>query len=313
MLQQTRVDTVRDYFPRFMKAFPTVRDLAAADEQEVFKLWEGLGYYRRASNLHKGARQVAALYGGRVPDTVDELLTISGIGPYTAGAIASIAYGKRAAAVDGNVIRVTTRLYGITGNVGQADIRRQIETTAQEAVPEDRPGDFNQALMDLGASICTPGTPDCTSCPLHALCRACADGNAENLPELPNKRPPRPMDYDVILAVSSGRVLMRCRTEAMLQGLWVYPMLEGHRVPEELPPAAARRLHLPFREVEPLGSARHVFSHQIWQMKLWSLPLPDGCEAPEGWRFVTLQEMEALPLPTAVKAAKEAAGKLLAK
>ena len=304
MLQQTRVDTVRDYYPRFMAAFPTVTALAAAEEQAVFKLWEGLGYYRRAANLHRGARQVAERWGGRVPDTVEELLTVSGIGEYTAGAIASIAYGRRVPAVDGNVIRVVTRLTGDDTPLKETAALRRVKERAAALVPEDRPGDFNQAMMDLGATVCVPGTPDCAACPLQTLCRAAREGNAEGIPNLPGKKPPRPIDYEVLLILSGGRVLMRCRTEALLRGLWVYPLVEGRLEPLRLAELTAKRLGTGVPLPEPLGEARHVFTHQVWRMRLWLLRVPEGLAAPAGWRFVTAEDMRALPIPTAMRAAK---------
>ena len=313
MLQQTRVDTVRAYFPRFMAAFPTVNALAAAEEQAVLKLWEGLGYYRRADHLHRGAKQVAERWGGRVPDTVEALLTVSGIGEYTAGAIASIAYGRQVPAVDGNVIRVVTRLTGNAESLGTAAAMRRVKEQAAALVPAARPGDFNQAMMDLGATVCTPGTPDCAACPLRAVCRAFAEGDAEGLPNLPGKKPPRPVDYDLLLIYSGARVLMGCREEALLQGLWCYPLREGHDTPEALQRAAEKRMKLRCTLPRLLGEARHVFTHRVWQMRLWEVRVPENAEAPAGWRFVSGTEMDALPIPTAVKAARACAAETLRK
>lgn len=185
MLQQTRVETVIPYYHRFMAQFPTVHALAEAPEEAVLKCWEGLGYYSRARNLQAGARQVMAAYGGELPHQVEELLKIKGIGAYTAGAIASIAYGEPAPAVDGNVLRVLSRLQDIRENVAMPSAKRQIEQSVRALIPSERPGDFNQALMDLGARICTPGTPDCASCPLQGLCQGLASGVPEELPVLP--------------------------------------------------------------------------------------------------------------------------------
>ncbi|MDO4484092.1 MAG: A/G-specific adenine glycosylase [Clostridia bacterium] len=245
MLQQTRVETVLRYFPRFMERFPTVQALADAGEDEVLKMWEGLGYYSRARNLHKGAKQVAAEYGGAVPRDADTLRKISGIGDYTAGAIASIACGQAVPAVDGNVIRVISRLRGVRENVGIPSVKRQITELAAALVPQDRPGDFNQALMDLGSRVCVPGTPDCAACPLQPFCDAFDAGDAEDLPQLPRKNPPKVIDYDVLLLRSpSGRVLVRQRTEAMLRGLWVFPMAEGHQTGTALKRFVRQKLKL---------------------------------------------------------------------
>ena len=310
MLQQTRVETVLSYYERFLSRFPTVEALAAAREDEVLKLWEGLGYYRRAANLHKGARQVAAEYGGELPQDVDTLKKISGIGEYTAGAIASIAFDQRVPAVDGNVIRVVSRVRGIRENVGVPSVRRRLQQEAAALVPQARPGDFNQAMMDLGATVCVPGTPSCERCPVAALCDAYHAGDAEELPELPRRNPPREIDYDLCLIFSGNRVLMRQRTERMLQGLWVFPMLEEHHPLRQLPGLVRRRLGLTVSAPEAVGEARHVFTHQVWRMRMyWMNTMEDT--APEGWRFVTAEEMDALTLPTAVgKAAAIAREKL---
>lgn len=303
MLQQTRVETVLSYYQRFIDRFPTVEALAAAPEDEVLKLWEGLGYYRRARNLHRGARQVAEELGGVIPSDVKELLKISGIGEYTAGAIASIAYDQPVPAVDGNVIRVVSRVRGIRENVGIPSVKRQITQAAAELVPQERPGDFNQAMMDLGATICVPGTPSCERCPVAEMCDACREGDTEDIPELPRKNPPKVINYDLCLIYNGDRVLMRQRTETMLQGLWIYPMIEEHHTAKQLPALVKRRIGLPVADIQPAGEAKHVFTHQVWQMKIYTMQTT--AEAPTGWRFVTLEEMEALTIPTAVKKAKE--------
>lgn len=310
MLQQTRVETVLTYYPRFLSAFPDLPSLASAPEDAVMKQWEGLGYYRRARNLHRGAQQVVEDFGGCLPSTVPELMKIHGIGAYTAGAIASIAFEQPVPAVDGNVIRVMARLHGIRENAGIPSVRRRIEEAAAQAVPRQRPGDFNQALMDLGATVCTPGTPSCERCPLTALCDAYREGDAEALPELPQKRPPRMLNYDVCLIYddAGSRVLVRQRTETMLGGLWVFPMLESWHTLPELPGAVRRKTGLRVEDVQPRGSARHVFTHQIWEMKLYAMQAVQQ-SAPEGWRFVTWTEMETLAMPTAMKKAVEVARK----
>lgn len=302
MLQQTRVETVLSYYERFLSRFPTVEALADAPEDEVLKLWEGLGYYRRAANLHRGAQQVMAEYGGELPQSVDTLKKISGIGEYTAGAIASIAFDQQVPAVDGNVIRVVSRVRGIRENVGVPSVRRRLQREAAALVPKTRPGDFNQAMMDLGATVCVPGTPSCEGCPVAALCDAYHAGDAEDLPELPRKNPPRNIDYDLCLLFSGNRVLMRQRTERMLQGLWVFPMLEEHHAPGRLPGLVRRALGLTASVPEAAGEARHVFTHQVWHMRIYLMHVKEET-APEGWRFVTAEEMDALALPTAVEKA----------
>lgn len=312
MLQQTRVETVLSYYDRFLQRFPTVQALAEAPEADVLKMWEGLGYYRRARNLHRGAQQVVQEFGGRIPDTVEALRKIHGVGDYTAGAIASIAYDVPTPAVDGNVIRVVSRLKDLRENVGVPSVKRRLTAMAAELVPEERPGDFNQALMDLGARICVPGTPSCEQCPFMQVCDACREGDAEDLPVLPRKNPPRSIDYDLCLIFSGDKVLMRQRTETMLQGLWVYPVLEEHHDADVLPEMLRRKLGLMVTNVQPAGDAKHIFTHQIWQMKLYIMQTAADASAPEGWRFVTLPEMKALTLPTAIKAAAKIVQETLA-
>lgn len=307
MLQQTRVETVLRYYPRFMQRFPTVQDLAEASVEDVLKLWEGLGYYRRARNLHLGAQQVAAEYGGVIPKDVKQLMTIQGIGAYTAGAIASIAYGKCVPAVDGNVIRVVSRVCGIRENVGIPSVKRQIEQQAASFVPQQRAGDFNQAMMDLGATVCIPGTPDCDRCPLQKVCDAYAQEDMDEIPQLPRKNPPKQLTYDVYIIVDNqNRVLMRQRTETMLQGLWVFPMQEEHHKEKQLPGQIRKQLGLAVSDIQYEGEARHVFTHQVWQMALYTMRT-NAMQAPEGWRFITAEEMRRITIPTAMKAAVHAA------
>ncbi len=309
MLQQTRVETVRRYFPRFMERFPTLAHLARAPLTDVLKCWEGLGYYRRAQNLHRGAQQVMAEYGGLLPADPARLRSITGIGPYTAGAIASIAFGVRCPAVDGNVIRVVSRVAGIREDVAVPSVARRIAAIAGEWVPAQRPGDFNQALMDLGASLCCPGTPDCARCPLTSLCDAYAAGDAEELPQKSRATPPRVIPYDVVLLLRDGRALLRQRTETMLQGLWVFPLLEGAKTPGELVKALHRSPGIACAYVRPLGHARHVFTHQVWEMRLHLMETAEP--APAGYQFATANEINALPIPTAMRRPKALALEIL--
>lgn len=310
MLQQTRVETVLRYYPRFMARFPTVEALAEAPLEDVLKCWEGLGYYRRAQNLHRGAQQVVAEHQGQLPRTVEALRKITGIGPYTAGAIASIAFGVCTPAVDGNVIRVCSRVAGIREDVALPSVLRRISDTVQQWLPPERPGDFNQALMDLGASRCCPGTPDCASCPLAPLCDACALGDAEELPYKSRAAAPRAVPLDVALLIQDGRVLLRQRTETLLQGLWVFPLTEGHHTAAQLTRSLTRQLNLACTYLRPLGEARHVFTHQVWEMQLHLLTCSGA--APTGYRFADLAELEALPIPTAMRRPRTLAEEILA-
>jgi A/G-specific adenine glycosylase len=175
MLQQTRVDQARPYFDRFIDRFPTIFDLAEAPQQEVLKVWEGLGYYSRARNLHHAAQTVVEKYNGELPDQYEEISELKGVGPYTAAAVLSIAFNKPHAAVDGNIIRVLSRYYGIEKDIRSTTTRRQIQELADELIDRDRPGDFNQALMDFGAMVCTARDPYCLLCPMREFCKAFHD------------------------------------------------------------------------------------------------------------------------------------------
>ena len=303
MLQQTRVETVLSYYRRFLSRFPDLPSLAAASEAEVLKEWEGLGYYSRARNLWRGAQQVMAEYGGVLPRDPELLRKISGIGPYTAGAIASIAYDVPVPAVDGNVIRVLSRVYGIRTDASAPETRRRIETLAASLVPEERPGDYNQAVMDLGATVCVPGTPDCGRCPLSAFCDAFRAGDAAALPVLPGAKPQKVVPYALVLITSGDRVLMRRRTERLLEGLWCFPLFEGEFTPEELRVQIRKKLRLACPVPEEAGSARHVFTHRIWQMRLYKTGAEASAPAPAGYEFIPLSRLGDLPLPVAMSAA----------
>lgn len=306
MLQQTRVETVLSYYSRFLSLFPTLQSLAEASEADVLKAWEGLGYYSRARNLWKGARQVAEEYGGVLPEDPAKLRTICGIGPYTAGAIASIAYDIPVPAVDGNVIRVLSRLCGIRTNALKPETYRRIESAAATLVPPERPGDHNQAMMDLGATVCVPGTPDCAHCPLTAFCDAYAAGDASDLPVLPRSKPPKVIPWAVLLIRRGSSVLMRVRTERLLQGLWCFPMIEGDLPPEETRRQAEKKLKIPLTALKDAGSARHVFTHQVWQMRLYETGAEASASAPAGYEFVPLDRLDELALPAAMNAAVNA-------
>ena len=224
LLQQTRLEMMLPYYERFTKAFPTVSDLAGADEDRLMKLWEGLGYYRRARHLHRAAKLIVNEFGGRLPQRADEWQRLPGIGRYTAGAIASIAFGERVPVLDGNVKRVLSRLFAIETCVDEAETQRLLWSIAEKLVPEKVPGDFNQALMELGSRICTPKSPRCDECPVRKRCDARALGRQRSLPVRREKRPVP--HYHVVAAaiVKNGRYLLGKRPVAdMLGGLWEFP------------------------------------------------------------------------------------------
>ena len=305
MLQQTRVEAVKPYYRRFMAELPDVESLAAVDDDRLMKLWEGLGYYSRARNLKKAARLVVDEYGGVFPHSRGELLKLPGVGDYTAGAIASIAFGIPAAAVDGNVERVLCRYDAVQEEVGTPAVRRRIEARAQELVPADRPGAFANAMMELGATVCTPRNPACLMCPVRDGCRGLAQGLAAELPRKARKKPQRVERRAVLLVLAEGRVLVVQRREKLLGGLYVFPDVllgDGPADPSALC-AQMDALGLETAYDGALGSARHVFTHIIWEMEIFALAAR-RCGPVDGGRWVTAQELSGLPLPTAVKAAR---------
>jgi A/G-specific adenine glycosylase len=262
MLQQTRVKTVEDYFPRFLGEYPTVQKLAKADVGEVLASWSGLGYYRRARSLHAGAREVIANYGGKLPRDVASLRQISGIGPYTAGAIASIAFGAKEAAVDGNVARVLSRIFALTCDVRSPAGAREIWSRAGELVPERHAGRHNEALMELGATVCLPGAPRCPSCPVRDLCDARSRGLEKKLPVVGKKRAPRLVDLCAVVSRRGSRVLLaRRRDGGLFGGLWEPPMVElsNGATPEA---SLAALLGTGPMELRVVGRQTHLLTHR---------------------------------------------------
>ena len=263
MLQQTRVDTVLPYYERWLRRFPTLDTLAAAPLDAVLVEWQGLGYYSRARNLHAAARTVRERHGGRVPDSVEGLLALPGVGEYTAGAIASIAFGRAAPAIDGNARRVFARLFDLA-----RPSDRELRLRAAPLVPGDRPGDFNQAVMELGATVCTPRSPRCGPCPLHDHCLAHARGTVRIRPAARERHPVPEYDVGVAAIVAPGHCLLLVRRpgRGLLAGLWTFPAVEvGPRESDRAAAARAARssgVRVSARTAEPLGSIRHAFSHR---------------------------------------------------
>ena len=316
MLQQTRTETVGAYYTRFLERFPDVFSLAAAPEQDVLKCWEGLGYYSRARNLHRAAKQVVEQYHGSFPPDLDALRALPGVGDYTAAAVASIAFDLPAPAMDGNLTRVLSRFHGIREDVGIPSVKRRLLELAQADMPQTRCGDFNQALMDLGATVCTPGTPDCAACPLRPLCDAYKAGDADDLPIKAAAKPPLELSIAVALVTCGDKIWMTQRKETLLKNLWVYLLAEtaGKTAGKTAEKNADIEKALKSAGIRAafqgtLGIARHVFTHRVWNMTLYHY-IAEAPACREG-RFVTLDEMRALPLPTAMRAAKEQAEKLL--
>lgn len=277
MLQQTRVAAVLDYYRRFLEAAPTAADLAALPEDHLMKLWQGLGYYSRARNLQKAARQITEEFGGTFPNTYDAIRSLAGVGDYTAGAIASIAFGLPVPAVDGNVLRVTARICGDSGDITTPAMKKKVTLALEQIIPVNNPGDFNQAMMELGATVCLPnGAPLCERCPAAGFCRAFLEGRTGELPVKAAKKARRVELRTVYLLYYGTCVALRRRPDkGLLAGLWEYPneLADGSDWPAAwgLAPAA----------LEKAGTGKHIFSHIEWHMtalagELASPTLPDG-------------------------------------
>lgn len=298
MLQQTRVAAVLGYYARFLEAFPSVEALAAAPEDRLMKLWEGLGYYSRARNLQKAAKTVAEM--GGFPDTYEGLLALPGIGDYTASAIASAAFGRREAAVDGNVLRVVTRIADCHEDIMDPKVKKAVREWVQAIVPEDveRVRIFNQATMELGATVCVPnGPPKCEVCPARDFCLGRIRGTAETLPVKKAKKARRVEEKTVFLLLREGRVALRRRPDSgLLAGLWEFPNVEG-ALDEARAPAAVAAWGLEAREWRNRLAAKHVFTHVEWHMTGYTLEVAG--EGPAELEWVDLEGLERRAVPSA--------------
>jgi len=306
MLQQTRVDTVIPYFLRFIEELPGVPELASVPEDRLLKLWQGLGYYNRARNLKKAAEIMMEEYQGQLPDTPELLEKLPGIGTYSAGAIASIAFSKPVPAVDGNVLRILLRLEGNREDIGNPATKKWAASLIREWIPEDRPGDFNQALMDLGATICLPnGAPLCKLCPVARHCRAREMDWTGDIPVKTEKKKRIQEKKTILVLEQEKEVALRKRAEdGLLSGLWEFPNLEGHQTEEEI----RRQLgewDITVLELESLASSRHIFSHREWNMTAWRIRT-ENKNGPKDWVWVSREEIEKkYSVPTAFRAYRD--------
>jgi A/G-specific adenine glycosylase len=286
MLQQTRVETVLPYYARWLRAFPTVQALARAKGDRVLKLWEGLGYYSRARNLHRAAQTVVREYAGKLPRTAEGLRQLPGIGRYTAGAIASIAFGERVPLVDGNVARVFARIFAIPANVKTPATMEILWHLAEELLPARNPGDFNQALMELGALVCTPANPRCEACPMRDVCVARARGVVD---QLPNRGQPQTTERIVVSAAlvrRNGSLLMQRRPDrGLLAGMWELPTLNRGR----------------FRKGKPLLELRHAITNRRITLRVFECQCGSALQEnlTAELRWVSAAEMTRLSLPAA--------------
>lgn len=303
MLQQTRVDTVIPYYERFLRRFPTLRTLALADRQDVLKAWEGLGYYRRAVNLHEGARAVMARHGGRFPEAPEAIRDLPGIGPYTAAAIRSIALGQNAALVDGNVARVLARLTALRQPVARSGpllwslAEALLPRTPRPGLAKGRAGDFNQALMELGALVCTPRDPNCAACPVRRPCLSRAGGLQNRIPVgIPSRAVPERREVVAVVSLG-GRLLLHHRPEGgLLGGLWEFPGVPAEADADRLLRAFFRRRELPVRPEGPLGRFRHAFTHFRLRVEARRFSAARAGEPSVSERWVDAETLDELPV-----------------
>ncbi|MGN0403469.1 MAG: A/G-specific adenine glycosylase [Acetatifactor sp.] len=309
MLQQTRVEAVKPYFARFMETLPDIRALAEAEEEQLLKLWEGLGYYNRVRNLQKAAIQIVENYGGVMPSDYEELLKLTGIGRYTAGAISSIAYGEPNPAVDGNVLRVISRIRKDDRLISEEKVRLSVERDLAEVIPRDRPGDFNQALMEIGACICVPnGVPLCGKCPLEELCLAHREHAEKDYPRKAPKRPRTVEEKTILVICDENRTAVRKRgNKGLLAGMYEFPSLEGYRTAEEITAYLAEN-GIRVVRIRPLEEAKHIFTHREWHMKGYLIRADElehgvpGGEAAD-WLYIDPAEtVDKYPIPSAFSA-----------
>ena len=298
MLQQTRIEAVIPYYQRFLAQYPTVAALAQAEEEQLLKLWEGLGYYSRARNLQKAARRVVEL--GGFPDTYEGLLALPGIGDYTASAIASAAFGLREAAVDGNVLRVATRLTDCHDDIADPKTKKAVRAWVQGAMPHEAADIqvFNQAMMELGATVCVPnGPPKCEACPAAALCLGRTRGTAEALPVKTAKKARRVEEKTVFLLLREGRVALRRRLgTGLLAGLWEFPNVEG-ALDETAAPATVAAWGLEAKAWKNKLTAKHIFTHVEWHMTGYTLEVAG--DGPEEFEWVDSDGLAAHAVPSA--------------
>ncbi|MBO4697421.1 MAG: A/G-specific adenine glycosylase [Lachnospiraceae bacterium] len=310
MLQQTRVEAVRAYYTRFLEELPDVKALSECPDDRLMKLWEGLGYYSRARNLKKAAQAVCEQYGGTLPDTVTELRKLPGIGDYTAGAIASIAFHKPEPAVDGNVLRVLSRLSGSRACIALPEVKKEMAAELRKVMPAERSGELNQAIMDIGATVCVPnGSPHCEECPLMHLCTAFREGTTSEIPVKEEKKERRIEERTVFLIECEGAVLLHRRPEkGLLAGLFEYPNVLGKLSVKKAEAAVSELFSeteygTPFtvRSIKKADNAKHIFSHIEWHMTAYLVKAEKGnASLPDDYVWAGPEDLRTrYSLPTA--------------
>ncbi|GAF66570.1 adenine glycosylase [Bacillus sp. TS-2] len=303
MLQQTRVDTVIPYYTNFMREFPTLEDLAYADEEQILKAWEGLGYYSRVRNLQSAVREVVENYQGQVPETRGEISQLKGVGPYTAGAILSIAFDKVEPAVDGNVMRVLSRALDIEEDIAKPKTRKIFEEALYELIPQADPSSFNQGLMELGALVCTPTSPGCLLCPVREHCRAYERGKQSQLPVKTRKKSQKIKKMNVLMVWNdrSELIIEKRPEKGLLAGLWQFPYLETSTLENEVD--LVRKEVECFLETElssfegPIDVIEHVFSHLKWEIHVYQAKLSKQMKLSQNQIWVSKKDIERYAFP----------------
>lgn len=308
MLQQTRVEAVKPYYERFLKELPDIESLAGVEEEKLLKLWEGLGYYNRARNLKKAAMQIVIDYDGVMPGTYEELVKLPGIGSYTAGAVSSIAFGNPVPAVDGNVLRILARLRVDDRDILDAKVKKAVEEELAAVMPVDRPGDFNQALMELGAMVCIPnGMTKCEECPWKEMCLARKEDRVLEFPKKAPKKPRSIEEKTILVLQDAEKVALHKRpAKGLLAGMYEFPWLEGHRSEEQVL-EYLEELGIKAIRIRKLEPAKHIFSHKEWHMTGYAVRVDElaglGMDKKEPFLFIDPAETkDKYPIPSAFAA-----------
>jgi len=302
MLQQTKVDTVIPYYERFISKYPSLESLATAPEEELLKQWEGLGYYSRARNLQAGVKEVVEEYKSIVPSTRHEISKLKGVGPYTAGAVLSIAYGVPEHAVDGNVMRVLSRLLLIKEDIAKPKTKKIFEEAVMELIDENNPSAFNQGLMELGAVICTPTKPKCLLCPVREYCTAFFEGMQEELPiKTITKKTKAHKVKSVVIQATDGKILLEKRpSKGLLANMWQFPMVELPTLKHSVEEVIELDYGISISKREEIIAFKHIFSHLTWEMESYEALLIEEKNLAANCKWFTKEEIELQPMPVPV-------------
>lgn len=311
MLQQTRIEAVKSYYERFMKEIPNVQVLANIEEEKLLKLWEGLGYYNRARNLQKAAKLIEEKYQGKMPNSYKELITLPGIGEYTAGAIESIAYNEPVTAIDGNVLRVISRLIASTKDVLLPETKKEMQNRIEKIIPKRAAGDFNEALMELGELVCLPnGEPECSKCPLNQYCKAYKENLTNKIPVREKKAKRREEEKTVFILISpTGKIAIQKREQkGVLKGMYEFPNISHKCLESEIIKVVKDKWNIQTRQIKFLGEYKHIFTHIEWKMYGYQIKVR---ESDKQFLWISKEELEtSYAMPTAFKKLVE--GKFLA-